>query len=117
MAFTERPADAGIGEGPALESTATAHMAFVDTLCSDGYAHTLNHAIVLKWKFDKKVRVLDFQPGDIVQVYDKKLEKSFSVHNKLAPRWLGPLRIITRHLNSYSVNSLGETEGGIHVHG
>ncbi|KAF8578557.1 hypothetical protein K439DRAFT_1304312, partial [Ramaria rubella] len=70
------------------------HMAFVDTLCSDGYARTLDHAIVQKQKFDKKVRVLGFQPGNIVQVYDKKLEKSFSIHNKLAPRWSGPLQII-----------------------
>ncbi|KAF8576488.1 hypothetical protein K439DRAFT_1303197, partial [Ramaria rubella] len=72
------------------------HMAFVDTLRSDGYACTIDHTFLCKQKFDKKVHAVDFQPGDVVQVYDEKLDKSYAVANKLAPRWSGPMRIMSR---------------------
>lgn len=117
MALTDRPGDSSTGVGPASDVSAIAHLAFVDALRSDGWARSIDHATTRKRHFDKKVKAIDFLVGDIVQVYDDRLDKNYKLDNKLAARWSGPMQINTKLLNSYEVNALGYSDGGIYVHG
>ncbi|QRV96890.1 Retrovirus-related Pol polyprotein from transposon opus [Ceratobasidium sp. AG-Ba] len=75
-------------------------------LQDDAYANALEHARKQKRAFDKKACVINYQPGDLVQKYDARLDETHSAVRKLAPRWSGPLRIVSRSANSYELEDL-----------
>ncbi|KAF8593176.1 hypothetical protein BDV93DRAFT_398474, partial [Ceratobasidium sp. AG-I] len=72
------------------------NMALTYSLRQDAYANALEHASRRKRAFDKGVRAIDFQPGDLVQRYDARWDETHSAARKLVPRWSGPLRITSR---------------------
>ena len=116
MALMEQLKDLSEGAGRATETATEIHLAFVNTLRSDGFTHTIDHATICKKYFIKKVKLMAFQIDDLVQVYNNKLDQSFSTQNKLARRWSAPMKIISCHLNSYTLHLLGMLEGGIFMH-
>ncbi|QRV97192.1 Retrovirus-related Pol polyprotein from transposon [Ceratobasidium sp. AG-Ba] len=81
-------------------------MALTHALRQDAYAHALEHANRRKQAFDKNVRSIEFRAGDLVQQYDARWDETHSSTRKLVPRWSGPLRVVSRSLNSYSLEDL-----------
>jgi hypothetical protein len=88
------------------------HLAFVEQQHLDGYAATVDHALKRKAAFDAKVRQrapknVIFQPGDLVQVHATQWVRTFASVKKLIPMWSIPHRVVTRKLNSYTLETLG----------
>ncbi|KAG9123419.1 hypothetical protein FRC07_014963 [Ceratobasidium sp. 392] len=75
-------------------------------LRDDAYANALDHAQKRKRAFDKKARVVEYAPGDLVQKYNARLNETHSTARKLAPRWSGPLRVVKKAANSYELEDL-----------
>ena len=50
--------------------------------------------------------VLNINIGDLVQVYDSKVDFNFATINKLAPQWLIPRLITGKYLNSFALSTL-----------
>ncbi|KAG9101356.1 hypothetical protein FRC07_010317, partial [Ceratobasidium sp. 392] len=82
------------------------NMALTYALRQDAYAHALEHANRRKRAFDKHVRAIEFKPGDLVQRYDARWDETHSATRKLVPRWSGPLRVVSKSLNSYALEDL-----------
>ena len=66
------------------------HMTYTAQQHLDGYAEVVHHAVQRRATFDSKVkaskaRVIDFEKGQLVQVYDNKLASTLSTEHKLAP--------------------------------
>ena len=69
------------------------------------------HAVKRKSWFDK--RVLSRKPGEVifsigqlVQVYRSDLDETFKTERKLLPKWSPPYRVVSRTLNSYTLETL-----------
>ncbi|QRV78793.1 Retrovirus-related Pol polyprotein from transposon opus [Ceratobasidium sp. AG-Ba] len=82
------------------------NLALTYALRQDGFAKALEHANRRKRQFDKHVKPLSFQPGDLVQRYDARWDETHAAERKLAPRWSGPPRIRSRASNSYELEDL-----------
>jgi transposase InsO family protein len=92
------------------DTDAEQHDALSDSLRCQAYADILTEAAKRKSKFDDKVHPVEFQHGDLVQIYDSKLDMTFETRAKLLPRW-SPPRIVTKKiLNSYTLSDLEGTE-------
>jgi hypothetical protein len=94
------------------EEEVNIHLAFVEQQHLDGYAATLDHAIKRKAAFDARLRQrtpknVVFQPGDLVQVHATQWVHTFASIKKLIPMWSIPHRVVTRQLNSYTLETLG----------
>ncbi|KIM74692.1 hypothetical protein PILCRDRAFT_14247 [Piloderma croceum F 1598] len=77
-----------------------------------GYAATVDHAVKRKAAFDARLRkrtpkVVVFQPGDLVQVHATEWVHTFAAIKKLIPMWSIPHSVVTRQLNSYTLEMLG----------
>src|SRR6266481_4705080 len=79
------------------------HLILADLLCSQGYTDTLTEAANRKRRFDGKVHPVTFMTGDLVQVYDSKLDMTFESRAKLLPRWSSPRKVAEKQLNSYAL--------------
>ncbi|KAF8757017.1 hypothetical protein RHS01_03729 [Rhizoctonia solani] len=102
----ERKADIGARiRDPTLEEV-DVNMALTYAFRMDGYANALRHAARRKRQFDKKARPADFKAGDLVQKYDARLDETHSSLRKLAPRWSGPVRVVSKATNSYALEDL-----------
>jgi len=93
------------------EQEVALHLALVEQQHLDGYAATVNHAIKRKNVFDAKLRQrapqnVVFQPGDLVQIHATEWIRTFASIKKLIPMWSIPRRVKTRHLNSYTLETL-----------
>jgi len=77
---------------------------------SQGYADALMEAACRKACFDDKVHPVDFQSGDLVQIYNLKLDTTHETKAKLLPRWSPPLIVTDCLLNSYILCRLDGTE-------
>jgi hypothetical protein len=112
------PSDLNTSILPAKETDSTLQMAYIAQQCLDGYAEAVAHALKRKNTFDK--RVLQQKPGEVifskgqlVQIYRSDLDYTFKTERKLLPKWSMPQRITTRHLNSYTLETLdGEPLAG-----
>ncbi|QRV96792.1 Retrovirus-related Pol polyprotein from transposon opus [Ceratobasidium sp. AG-Ba] len=82
------------------------NMALTYALRQDAYAEALEYANHRKRTFDKNIRPIEFKPGDIVERYDARWDETHSSERKLVPRWSGPLRVVSRALNSYALKDL-----------
>lgn len=82
------------------------NMALTYALRQHAYAHALDHANRRKQVFDKQVRTVELRPGDLVQRYDARWDETHSSARKLVPRWSGPLRVVSKSLNSYALEDL-----------
>ncbi|QRV99741.1 Retrovirus-related Pol polyprotein from transposon opus [Ceratobasidium sp. AG-Ba] len=76
------------------------------SLRQDAFANALEHARKRKKAFDRRVRAIEYAPGDLVQKYDARLDETHSTLRKLAPRWSGPLRVVEKAANSYKLEDL-----------
>jgi transposase InsO family protein len=90
------------------------HMTYAAQQRLDGYAEAVHHAVRRKTAFDRRVRaskagVVNFEKGQLVQVYDNKLASTLSTERKIAPMWSPPRRIAERLLNSYKLETLEGT--------
>jgi transposase InsO family protein len=88
------------------------HLSLVEQQRLDGYAAIVDHAAKRKLAFDTKLRqraprVVEFQPGDLVQVHATEWIRTFASIKKLIPMWSIPHRVATRKLNSYTLETLG----------
>ena len=94
------------------------HLILVDLLRSQGYTDTLTEAANRKRQFDGKVHPVTFATGDLVQVYDSKLDMTFESRAKLLPQWSLPRKVAEKHLNSYALCTQDGREllGTFHAH-
>jgi hypothetical protein len=96
---------------PPTEQEVALHLALVEQQHLDGYAATIDHAIKRKDIFDTKLRQraprnVVFEQGDLVQVHATEWVRTFASIKKLIPMWSVPHRVTTRHLNSYTLETL-----------
>ena len=87
-------------------------LVFVEQQHLNGYASTVDLAIKWKATFDAKVQQqalknVIFQPGDLVQVHATEWVCTFTLVTKLIPMWSIPHHVVTRKLNSYTLETLG----------
>jgi hypothetical protein len=71
----------------------------------------MDHAIKRKAAFDARLgqrapKIVCFQPGDLVQVHATEWVHTFASIKKLIPMWSIPHRVVTRQLNSYTLETL-----------
>lgn len=74
---------------------ATVHMAYVEQQRLDGYANCVAYALRQKVAFDWKVLasrtgIVDFEHGQLVQVYRSDLTYTMSNERKLTVQWSEP---------------------------
>ncbi|QRW11147.1 Retrovirus-related Pol polyprotein from transposon opus [Ceratobasidium sp. AG-Ba] len=105
----ERRAEVGMAIAKRAVTDADVNLALTYSLQQDGFANALEHAKKRKKAFDKRVRTIDYAPGDLVQKYDARLDETHSTLRKLAPRWSGPLRVVERLANSYRLEDMSGT--------
>ena len=118
LVINTKPTGLGQATLPATEADTALQMAYVAQQRLDGYAEAVAHAIRRKSTFDK--RVLARQPGEVVfikgqliQIYRSDLDYTFKTERKLLPKWSTPHRILSRQLNSYTLETLnGEPIAG-----
>ena len=96
---------------PVTEQDVSTQMAYVAQQRLDGYAEAVAHAIRRKSTFDKRVLAqksgeVIFSKGQLVQVYRSDLDSTFKTERKILPKWSPPYRVITRSLNSYTLETL-----------
>ena len=86
-------------------------MAYVAQQRLDGYAEAVAHALKRKATFDRRVLAKNpgeviFSKGNLVQIYRSDLDFTFKTERKLLPKWSMPQRVVSRHLNSYVLETL-----------
>ena len=96
---------------PITEPDVALQMAYTAQQRLDGYSEAVAHALKRKSAFDRKVLARNpgevvFSKGDLVQIYRSDLDFTFKTDRKLLPKWSTPQRITTRHLNSYTLETL-----------
>ena len=72
------------------------------------------HAIRRKAVFYKRVLARNpgevvFSKGQLVQIYRSDLDFTLKTERKLLPKWSPPQRVVTRNLNSYTLERLDGT--------
>ncbi len=91
------------GETETKEQDAMYHFAFSDLLHSQAYTGALAEAARRKAIFDDKVHPVEFKPGDLVQIYNSKLDVTYETKAKLLPCWSPPRIITDQLLNLYTL--------------
>ena len=86
------------------------HFTFADLVCSQGYAAALTEAARRKVQFDDKVHPVEFRAGNLVQVYNSKLDMTYETRAKLTLNWSPPQIVTDRLLSSYTLSKLDGTE-------
>ena len=49
---------------------------------------------------------IEFEVGDLVQVYNPTLDMMHKAERKIAPRWSGPRIVVSKGINSYKLARL-----------
>jgi hypothetical protein len=111
LVVNTKPTDTNISTSPTTESDTALQMAYVAQQRLDGYAEAVGHALRRKATFDKRVLArkpgeVVFSKGHLVQIYRSDLDYTFKTERKLLPKWSTPQRVVSRHLNSYTLESL-----------
>ena len=75
------------------------------------YTEAVAHAVRRKSTFNKRVLAqksgeVIFSKGQLVQVYQSDLDSTFGTERKILPKWSPPYRVVTRSLNSYTLETL-----------
>ena len=86
------------------------HFIFSELLRSQGYTSALAEAARQKAHFDDKTHPVEFNTGDLVQVYNSKMDVTYETKAKLLPRWSPPRIITDCLLNSYTLCRSDGTE-------
>ena len=63
------------------------------------------------------VMLIEFEVGDLVQVYNLTLDMTHKTERKIAPRWSGPRIMVLKGINLYKLAQLNGTilERNFHV--
>jgi len=109
MGDNGREADSGDGDRVTGDDVMH-HFIFAELLHSLGYTGALTEAAHRKAHFDDGVHPVEFNTGDLVQVYDSKLDTTYETKAKLLPHWSPPRIITDCLLNSYTLCRLDGTE-------
>ena len=99
---------------PVTTDDVAVQMAYVAQQRLDGYVEMVAHAIKRKSMFDKRVLAhkpgeVIFHKGQLVQIYISDLDFTLKTDRKLLPKWSPPQRIVSRNLNSYTLEKLDGT--------
>ena len=97
-------------ETETTQEDAVHHFTFADLVRSQGYAAALTEAARRKAQFDDKVHPVEFRAGDLVQVYNSKLDMTYETRAKLTLNWSPPQIVTDRLLNSYTLSKLDSTK-------
>ena len=111
LVVNTKPADLSNAIAPVVEEDTALQMAYVAQQRLDGYAEAVAHALKRKSTFDKRVLAqkpgeVVFSTGDLVQIYRSDLDYTFKTERKLLPKWSPPQRVVSRLMNSYTLESL-----------
>jgi hypothetical protein len=82
------------------------NLALSDMLHMNAHLLQLEDAERQKTAWDERTPAVNFEIGDLVQIFDSKLEGSYKSVNKLIPRWSKPHIITGKSLNSYTLSTL-----------
>jgi hypothetical protein len=96
---------------PTSDHDTALQMAYVAQQRLDGYAEAVAHALKRKATFDRRVLAktpgeVIFSKGHLVQIYRSDLDYTFKTERKLLPKWSTLQRVVSRHLNSYVLETL-----------
>jgi hypothetical protein len=111
LVVNTKPSSINTSVLPTTERDTTLQMAYVAQQRLDGYAEAVAHALRRKSAFDKKVLSKNpgevvFSKGQLVQIYRSDLDYTFKTERKLLPKWSTPQRVASKHLNSYTLETL-----------
>ena len=111
LVVNTKPSEPDTATTPTTELDTATQMAYVAQQRLDGYAEAITHAMKRKSTFDKRVLSrnpgeVTFSKGQLVQIYRSDLDYTFKTERKLLPKWSVPQRITSRHLNSYTLETL-----------
>lgn len=98
MCIDRLPVDHSTASSFPTEHKVVAHMVHAKQQQLEGYDSVIHHAIRHKNAFDKHVLknavgVVEFQLGDLVQVYRSDLDYTFKTKRKLLSKWSAPRQI------------------------
>jgi hypothetical protein len=82
------------------------NLALSDMLRMNAHLLQLEDAERQKTAWDEHTPTVNFEIGDLVQIFDSKLEGSYKSVNKLMPKWSKPHIITGKSLNSYTLSTL-----------
>jgi hypothetical protein len=96
---------------PPSEDEVAIHLASAEQQRLDGYSAIVVHAAKRKRKFDSKLLKrtpgnVTFKIGDLVQVHATKWVHTLAAIKKLIPMWSPPRRVVSKMLNSYTLETL-----------
>lgn len=111
LVVNTKPADINNSITPITEEDTALQMAYVAQQRLDGYAEAVAHALKRKTTYDRRVLAqkpgeVIFSKGQLVQIYRSDLDYTFKTERKLLPKWSTPQRVVKRHLNSYTLETL-----------
>jgi transposase InsO family protein len=96
---------------PFTAENAETHMTYAAQQRLDAHREAVEHAILRKAAFDRKLTKTQggpvaFEQGELVQVFRSDLTTTVSNDRKLIPRWSEPRRIKEQILNAYKLEDL-----------
>jgi transposase InsO family protein len=111
LVVNTKPTNLNTAVLPITEPDTALQMAYVAQQRLDGYAEAVAHALKRKTAFDRRVLAqgpgeVTFSKGHLVQIYRSDLDYTFKTERKLLPKWSTPQRVVSRHLNSYVLETL-----------
>jgi len=111
LVVNSRAASAPEDIQPPTEDEIAIHLSLVEQQRLDAYSAIVDHATKRKAAFDTRLmqkapRIVVFQAGDLVQVHATEWVHTLASIKKLIPMWSVPRRVVTRKLNSYTLETL-----------
>ena len=111
LVVNTKPTDIERSTTPTSIDDITTQMAYVAQQRLDGYAEAVAHALRRKRTFDRRVLTQNpgeviFLKGQLVQIYRSDLDYTFKTERKLLPKWSIPQRVVSRNLNSYTLETM-----------
>ena len=88
------------------DNDVTVYIAFVDSAHADTFQSAVYMAAQQKARFDGKVVAVTFRDGDLVQVYNNKLDNTFEYNMKLLHCWSMLMHVPEKFNSSYTIETL-----------
>jgi len=114
LVINTKPTDIKHSTSPTSVDNVTIQMAYVAQQHLNGYAEAVACALRRKRTFDRRVLTKNqgeviFLKGQLIQIYWSDLYYTFKMEHKLLPKWSIPQHVVSRNLNSYTLETMKGT--------
>ena len=84
-------------------------MDLVEIMRMENLAHHITDSEHRRAQSNDSTTPIEFEVGDLVQVYDPTLDMTHKADRKIVPRWSGPRLVVSKGINSYKLARLNGT--------